>query len=291
MDAEILYKSANWKYADYKKLAIEAKDDIQAIRAEIYDEISSDANLSALNSPSRVSIWQLILDLVAFILWVNQAQWELYKAELEQLAANAIPHTALWYANKAKEFQLGDFLNDTNGVVAYPVINLNNRIVKQASVREAGGKLFIKIAKDVSGNLQPLSTAELVSFRGYMNNISDAGVQLEIITANADLLKLEIDVYYDAINNNINSQTYAAINAYIQGLPFDGVFRRTGLVDALQKVSGVRDVEIKVCEATIAYTSTPQYVPVPVFYDTIAGYLRIDPAFPLSSSVNFIPYV
>lgn len=291
MDAAAIYKSANWKYEDYKKLAIESKDDIQSIRAEIYNEVSSDANLSALNSPSRVSIWQLLLDLVAFILWTNQAQWELYKLELEQLAANAIPHTALWYANKAKEFQLGDLLSANNGVVAYPVINLNNRIIKQASVREAGGKLFIKVAKEVAGNLQPLTIAELASFRGYMNNISDAGVQLEFITANADLLKLQVDIYYDAINSNISSQVYAAINAYLQGLPFDGVFRKIGLVDSLQAVAGVRDIKIAVCEATIAYTSTPQYVPIDVFYDTVAGYLRIDPAFPLSGSVNFIPYV
>ncbi len=291
MKADIIFKSAAWKYADYKKLAIEAKDDIQAIRGEIYGEISSDTNLSALNSPSRVSVWQLILDLVAFVLWINQTQWEFYKSELEQLAANAIPHTALWYANKAKEFQLGDFLDATNGTVVYPVINLNNRIVKQSSVREAGGRLFIKIAKDLGGNLQPLSAIELQSFRGYMNNISDAGVQLEIISTNADLLKLEIDIYYDAINSNIRNQVYAAINAYIQGLPFDGVFRKTGLVDALQTLVGLRDVEIKTCQASVAYTSTPQYVPVAVFYDTIAGYLRIDPAFPLSNSVNFIPYV
>jgi hypothetical protein len=287
---EEIYISQEWKYEDYKKLAINAKDDIVAIRADIFGQVSNDQDLAALNSTSRTAIWQLIIDVVAFVMWLLHANWIRYEQKLRTAAANAIPHTARWYAQKAKEFQLGDSLTAATGVVVYPVLDISKQIVKQSAVREQNGKLLIKAAKATGANIVPLSAVELMNFEGYMRQISDAGVQIICISAAPDLLQLRLDIYYNAIVS-IEQQVFAAINQYLSALPFDGVFRKTGLVDAIQSVLGVVDVKIIVCEASINYVSAPQFIPVDVYYETIAGYMRIDANFPLVNQLNFIANV
>lgn len=291
-----VYKAGELNYEDYKQLTIEAKEDVQSIRQEVYDELASDNDLGLLNSPSRTSRWNLVADVVAFISWLLHGTWIRYEKRLKEAAAKAIPHTAFWYATKAKEFQLGDTLDATDGTVVYPVIDPTKQIVKAASVKEVlSGNLsllIIKVAKESGAQLVALSNAELLAFEGYINTIKDAGVVTQAISQNADLLKLEQDIYYNPIIPlaTIRAAVDAAILAYIQNLPFDGVFRVISLEDAIQSVTGVIDINTKVCEISTNYNTNPNFQAVEVFYETFAGYLNIDPNYPLSSQLNFIPY-
>jgi|GEM_PF-907039 len=290
MDLPQVYKSGELNYSDYKQILTAAKDDVKAIRQDIYNEATSNTDLALFNSQSKDSFWMMWIDIIAFISYILHGNWINYKQQLDEVYRRTVSHNGYWYAAKAKEFQYGDNLQASNGPVVYPVIDESKRIVTASAVKDFDGGLIIKVAKSGSNGLEPLSNMELAAFNGYMKNISDSGVPISVVSQNPDLLKVEIDIFYDPIiplsilRNNIEQ----AINSYINNLPFDGVFRRTKLVDAIQLVEGVKDVKINLCEASTNYTGTPSFNPVPVLYETIAGYMNIDPNFPLNNQINFI---
>lgn len=293
-DLEVLevYRSGEWLYEDYKALALASKEDIKAIRADIYNEAITDVDLALTNSPSNTALWNLWADLFAYISWMLHSIWTIYEQRLKTAALAAIPHTAYWYSLKAKEFQLGDNLDATEGIVVYPVIDVLKQIVTASAVKEINGSLVLKVAKGTT-TLEPLSTSELAAFQGYINAVRDAGVNILIVSQNPDLLKVEIAIYYNPIIPiaTLTANVEAAVNSYINNLPFDGVFRRTKLIDAIQIVEGVVDVKITVCEASTNYIVTPNFVPIDVFYETVAGYMNIDSNFPLTTQLTFIPNV
>lgn len=293
MDRTLLevYKSDEFNYEDYKQLALTAKDNIKAIRKDIYDEVINDNDLALIQSPSQDATWEFWASLWAYLSWLLHSFWIVYQARLKKAALEVIPHNEHWYSVKALQFQLGDTLDATNGKVIYPLIDESKQIVKAASVKStSNGDVILKVAKKNALGLEPLSSPELIAFRGYMNSIQDAGVSLFVVSQNADLLKVLIDVYYNPIIPlaTMRANVEVAINNYLQNLPFDGIVRITKLIDAIQAVEGVVDIEIKDCQASTSYTSSSSFVPVEVFYETVAGYINIDPNYPLSSQLNFI---
>lgn len=295
MEEEILqvYQSTEWKYEDYKKLAIDAKEDIKAIRAEVYDELDTDPDLALVNDPSNVALWNLFADIFAFVAYILHKLWKVYEQRLKTAAKAVIPHNAYWYALQAKKFQLGDILDATNGTVEYPVIDEAKQIITASAVKESGGTLILKVAKSGGVGLVPLTSPELLAFKGYVRSFKDAGVNTLVVSQNPDLLKVELSLYYNPIIPlaTLKTNVEAAIVNYVNNLPFDGIFRLTKLVDAIQAVEGIEDVKINTCEATVSYTSSPSFTPVDVFYESIAGYMNIDPNYPLSSGLNFIANV
>ena len=83
---------------------------------------------------------------------------------------------------------------------------------------------------------------------------------------------------------------FLAINNYIKGLPFDGVFNLTAFVDAMQQATGVVDPVINSVEAKVGAGS---YSPTGQNYTADAGYLEIDPTFPLTdpSVITYNPVI
>lgn len=295
MEEEILqvYQSTEWKYEDYKRLAIDAKEDIKAIRGEVYEELDTDPDFALVNDPSNVALWNLFADIFAFVAYILHKLWTIYEQRLKTAAKAVIPHNAYWYALQAKKFQLGDILDATNGTVEYTVIDEAKQIITASAVKESGGTLILKVAKSGGVGLVPLTSSELLAFKGYVRSFKDAGVNTLIVSQNPDLLKVELSIYYNPIIPLVTLKTNveAAIIHYVNNLPFDGIFRRTKLVDAIQAVEGIEDVKINTCEATVSYTNSPSFTPVDVFYESIAGYMNIDSNYPLSSGLNFIANV
>lgn len=295
MEDEILkiFESTEWKYEDYKQLTVDAKEDIKAIREEVYEELITDADLALVNDPSSVALWNLFADIFAYVAYILHKLWTIYEQRLITASKEVIPHNSFWYADQAKKFQLGDILDATNGIVQYPIIDKAKQIVTASAVKESGGNLILKIAKDGSGGLEPLTSPELLAFKAYVRDFKDAGVNVLIVSQNPDLLKAALDIYYNPIIplTIVRANVEGAINNYVNNLPFDGIFRRNHLIDAIQAVEGVEDIKINTCEATVSYINTPNYTPIDVSYESIAGYMNIDSNYPLSSQLNFISNV
>lgn len=286
-----VYRSGEWTYEDYKQLTLAAKEDVREIRTQVYGELENDSDLGLFNSPSKTADWNLWADVMAFVQYLLHGLWTTYEQRLNEAATRVIAHNTTWYASKALEFQFGDSLVVDSGVVRYPSVDLSKRIVATAAVKEnQDGHLIIKVAKRGGAGLEPLSSAELLAFKGYVEGFKDAGVVTPVVSQNPDLLRIGLEIYYNPIVPlaTLRLQVESAIQNYVTNLPFDGMFRRTKLIDALQALQGIKDVRIVQCEASVAYVGAPNYTPVDVFYETVAGYMNLDPQFPLQNQITYL---
>lgn len=261
---------------------------IQQIKDEIILEKDSQTALAGLTSTSQTAIWRLWVFVIAAAIWAFEKLWDIYRAEVEVIAARAVPGVVAWYINRAKEFQYGYNLTFVNDVPGYATIDTVARIVTRAAVVEkAEGGMILKVAKTSGPNVVPLSPAEMVAFAGYTNQIKFAGTKIDIISLNADLLRLTITVYYNPLYDlsTLQASVESAINTYLANVSFGGTIYISKLIDAVQLVKGVLDVVMNNAEAK---TGANAYASFARVYTSLAGYSKIDNSFPLSSTINYV---
>jgi len=256
---------------------------------------SSQTLLNDLTSTSKVAIWRLTFWVTSFLIWWHEKLFDLHKEEIETRAAELITGTALWYRDQSFVFQHGDVITWNGNKFTYPVITASNRIIKRAAVIEVGGQVRIKVAKlDGAGLPIPLTASEKTSFEGYIQKIKFAGTNVAIISKSADLLKLSVKVYYDPLVLDLNGELISSpgtkpvedsITSHIASLPFNGKLNLALLTDAIQLSAGVVTPFITSAEAK--YDVHP-YSPIQDKYTAEAGHMKIDPAFPLSTTITYI---
>jgi hypothetical protein len=287
---------------------------IEAIYNEIITEKESNAQLTALvpnpdtaqtfltdlTTASKVGIWRLCFWVVAVAIWTHEKIFDAHVAEIEVRANELITGTLRWYREQSKLFQFGDFLqwNDSTLKFEYLAGSTGPKIIKQSSAIEVSDQLRIKIAKDDgAGGLVPLSSSEETAFTTYMNRIKFAGTNLSVTNINPDQLKIYLNIYYDPLlidgsgfllSDGVTRPIDLAIVSYIENLPFDGALNLTKFIDAIQLAKGVVDPVL--VSANVAAGTSP-YLPTGPNYVSAAGYLEIDPAFPLNDPavINYIP--
>ena len=219
--------------------------------------------------------------------------FDVYSQEIEQKANELITGTLRWYTNQSKLFQYGDFLiwDENLQKFKYPDGSTGEKIVSQASTIETSTQVRIKIAKnDGSGGLEPLSDTEETAFKTYINKIKFAGTNVQITNIESDKLRLKLNIFYNPLiltstgESILNPGVFPvsdAIVQYIQFLPFDGTFNKNELIDAIQVVDGVIDPQLLISKARSGnqpLKNTGQN------YTANAGYLEIDPNFPLDDA-------
>jgi hypothetical protein len=196
-----------------------------------------------------------------------------------------------WYQEQAFAFQCGYELtwNSTTRKYEYATADAAAKLVKLCSVTEPGGVVRIKVADVVGGVVQALTTPQLSALQAYFNLIKYPG-KLVCVSYSADLLKIYGTIKYNPLVDVAQVQTdvQQAINSYIKGLPFNGRFNITQLIDNVQAVTGVDDftsVQVSTKYGALAYQAVSDE------YQTYAGYAQIDPAFLLVDTLTYTPYV
>jgi hypothetical protein len=271
---------------------------IAQIQAAIIAAKEADSNLSGLTSTSRVAMWRLWTYIVAVCQWTLEVLYDQHKQEVKDIIALQRPHTRQWYAAKAKAYQHGMALPADSD--AYAVIDESLQIVKQASPVEtpdAVNAIRLKVAKEVGGDLGPLSTPELDGFKGYMALCKDAGVRLIVTSGVADDLRTQLMIYYnplilDAAGARLDGTAATpvkdAIKSFLKNdVPFDGLFLPNKLRDAMENVEGVVIAELVY---TICRFGTNPYLPVLSEYNPDAGYLRLDDAW-FDTNTDYTPHL
>ena len=260
---------------------------------EIQDEIlaakAGNTELDVLDSPSMVAIWFVWTYVIAVVIYTHEKLWDIFKLEIEGIKNSSKAGTPLWYVEQAKAFQYGDtvIIDPETFEVTYETIDESKQIVKRAAISSNAGVSTLKVAKeDVSNNPEALSAAELAAFKVYINgNVQFAGAQINIISNPADLLKIAGTIYYNGLldPSEAQSQSEAAINNYLANLDFDGRFLRNKMIDAIQALGF--DFDVDELEAKF---DGGIYANVDRDYNSLSGYIVIDPAFPLSSQLNYV---
>lgn len=266
---------------------------IQDIQQEILMAKEAEPHLSDLNSTSKVAVWRLWIYIVAFAIHTLERIFDQHKKEVSEALSELKPHTARWYRNKALAFQYGfDLVPDTDkfnnqGKTEDEIEN--SKIVKYSAVTESEteSRLIVKIATEQGGELQPISTGQKASFEAYMNEIKDAGVKITTINYLPDILKLQMEIYRDPLvldENGMSIRTgekpvEKAIKEYLKQLPFNGELVLAHLVDALQKVEGVKIPHIVLAESKWIDASVNDYgnfQPIEVKQLPVSGYYKIE---------------
>ncbi len=210
---------------------------------------TSEQTLNTSNSTSKVAIWRLWVWIFAYTIWAHEKI-------VSKNAENSRPHTIRWYREMCLNFLDGLPLVWKDGQFKYDLTNVTDADVRQiidrcAILESNNGELVIKIATDIGGVLQPLTAPQLIRFKGYLQQIKDAGNRLRFINQPPDLLKINLTVKVDPLiidlqtGQLLSSTTLVfpvknAIDKYLANLEFNGAFVREFFRDELQRAEGVK---------------------------------------------------
>ncbi len=224
---------------------------IAVIQNEILNAIANDPILSQYNSTSKTAIFNLIANIIATSMAIEETNNDQFQLDVETIGKTLAPGTPAWVQAMVFLFQYNSVntqiiqLDTTyfvpyypNGVVtAYQIItncSVTQGLLNQINVKVAKGSLTSPVA---------LTTPELQALQYYLNLIKVAGVVYNAISLNADKLQFAVTVKYKGIySSTIQASLLNAYNNYLQSLPFDGVIILVDILIALRQVVGVIDV-------------------------------------------------
>ena len=249
------------------------------------------------SSTSRVAVWKIFFYAVAFCINVIEQLHDLFRREMDDKIDRLKPHSARWFAEKAKLFQYGynlvaeaDYYDNT-GLTDDAIAA--SKIVSYAAVVEQERGVRIKVAKTAGDDLDALNISEVSAFSEYMARVKPAGIKVLITSSVADDLKASLRLFYNPlvlksdggrIDGTDGDPVQAALRTFLKNLPFNGLFVAQMAVDALQAVEGVVIVKDDVWQARYGILD---YESVDYEYTPDAGYLRIAPE---NLEIEFIPH-
>lgn len=230
---------------------------------------------------SPVSLESLMFYVVASCIWLLEKLFDRHREEVDARIDALRPHTLRWYVSKTLEYMRGKDLIMTDGVVVADYYDTSGmteadiekaRVVKYAVATEDNTQVFIKVAARANnGQPTPLQTEDLAGLKYYLSQIKDAGVAIKVLNEPADNMRVDLVVLYDPAiltaetigNGQIDANGYTtiqllrdgkdviaeAVSNVISKLPFNGEYRNSDLMAALQSVEGVRVADIVSVEA------------------------------------------
>ena len=111
---------------------------VNEIKAQMIAEKQAQSSLNALTSTSQTAFWNLYIYLVAVAINIFEQIMDLFKVDIEAIAAKSYPDSRQWIQAKVFEFQYSatnpqyvEMQSDFS--LAYPVIDPSLRIVTRLS--------------------------------------------------------------------------------------------------------------------------------------------------------------
>jgi len=205
---------------------------------------NADNFLKDLTSDSKVAVWRLWAFLMSIAIHTHEILMDIFRKEVDAIAAAAPAGTPKWYQKKMLEFQFGDPLVYINNHYVYNPVDLTKQIIKRCAIEErSNGVVVVKLAKENNGVPEPLSTPERDAANSYAHKIKFAGTRLAVISIPADQITLKYDVFYDPVIplEKAIENCEMMVNEYLSNLPFNAALNITHFTDALQKAEGVLD--------------------------------------------------
>jgi hypothetical protein len=259
---------------------------IEVIYNEILNIKNQQSELASLTSTSNTAIFKLIFYVQAVVISIHEQLWDLFKEDLEYIKNTAPIMSELWWIDKLTNFYQYDNTDISKGVLKidnsfvpyYEITDDTKKIIKFAAVKQSDNsrQVNIKIAKaDSDNNPVQLTVDELNSVKSFVNSLQAAGLYINVISFPPDLLKLNINIYFDGqyVQSNVLSEVKASIRGYLQKLKFDGTIQLIKLIDAIQNVQGVKDVLINEAQAK---TELEGYTTFNRIYNAKAGYAQLN---------------
>lgn len=256
-----------------------------------------DGSKSFADCFSMASLENIIFYVFAVAVWTLEKLFDLHRAEVDARIEQLEPHTLRWYVNKAKAYMQGRKLvtdcdyYDTEGMTEQDIAAA--RVVKYAVATESNTVVYIKVARELDGNPAALTEGQLAGLTSYMNEIKDAGVSVQLRNEPADQMRISLLIYYDPTlltvdaggngNQDGTDPVREATKRVIENLPFNGMFRKSDLMAALQALPCVEVADIK--SVTVKPRNAEQWQTVEGYDRPYSGYYSID-----RLTVDYQPY-
>lgn len=248
---------------------------------------------------SVASIESILFYAFAVGVWSLEKLFDLHKSEVETMIEQLEPHTLRWYVNKTKAYMHGKKLvtntdqYDTSGMTDTEIEAA--KVVKYAVATESNTVVYIKVARqNEDGNPEELTTAQLQGLTSYINEIKDAGVSVQLRNEPADKIKISLLIYYDPTLLSIDASgaglledgsepVRETVQEVITSLPFNGVFRKSDLMAALQALDCVEVADI--LSVSVKANNATEWTAVSGFNRPYSGYYSIE-----ELDVEYQPY-
>lgn len=244
--------------------------------------------LADVESPSIVADHRLWMWAMAFFTWLLELLFDDAKLDIRSREGKGWGHLR-WWQQRLLAFQYGYELDFDDETIIYADTEspaaIASRIIKYAAAIQAqdstGPKVLLKAAKDLAGEPDPLSGAEMTSLAEYCEQIQAAGVRIELLSQSADLLKLVAEVRFNPLVLTNTGELIGspgtfpvkdAIEVYLKAIKFNGQLSLTALKDAVQLVDGVNDFIIISAERKVGVNPWTQ---IQRLYNTFAGFIRM----------------
>jgi hypothetical protein len=256
-----------------------------------------DGSKSFADCFSMASLENIIFYVFAVAVWSLEKLFDLHRADVDARIEQLEPHTLRWYVNKAKAYMQGQKLvtdcdyYDTEGMTEQDIAAA--KVVKYAVATESNTVVYIKVARELDGNPAALTKGQLDGLTAYMNEIKDAGVSVQLRNEPADQMRISLLIYYDptllTVDANGNGDQEGkdpvreATKRVIENLPFNGMFRKSDLMAALQSLPCVEVADIK--NVTVKPRNAEKWQTVEGYDRPYSGYYTID-----SLNVDYQPY-
>lgn len=264
----------------------------------IQQRYNLDNNLTFAQQFSNVSIEAALFMSVSVCIWTLEKLFGAHIKWINKRAVEIRNGNTFYYRSVALEYQEGYELEFDNNMEVYKYASPDDeaKIIKYAAAVETNTGVTIKVAKDEGGEPEPLTDQEKDVFAEYMRLRKFAGVKLLIVSRVPDLSKLYYRVWYNPLVMNPDGSLIAnpvikpvelAINNELKNLEFNGVLSVTALTDKVQSAEGV--INPVFLNGSAKYGDLPYFL-LSDFYTPNAGYMRIDPAFPLNTTIEYLPY-
>ena len=256
-----------------------------------------DGSKSFADCFSMASLENIIFYVFAVAVWALEKLFDLHRADVDARIEQLEPHTLRWYVSKAKAYMQGQKLvtdcdyYDTEGMTEQDIAAA--KVVKYAVATESNTVVYIKVAREVDGNPAALTAGQLEGLTSYMNEIKDAGVSVQLRNEPADQMQIALLIYYDptllAIDANGNGSQNGkdpvreTTKQVIENLPFNGMFRKSDLMAALQALPCVEVADIK--SVKVKPRNGAEWQTVEGYDRPFSGYYSID-----ALTVDYQPY-
>lgn len=256
-----------------------------------------DGSKSFADCFSMASLENIIFYVFAVAVWALEKLFDLHRADVDARIEQLEPHTLRWYVSKAKAYMQGQKLvtdcdyYDTEGMTEQDIAAA--KVVKYAVATESNTVVYIKVAREVDGNPAALTAGQLEGLTSYMNEIKDAGVSVQLRNEPADQMRISLLIYYDPTLLIIDANGNGSQNGkdpvrettkqVIENLPFNGRFRKSDLMAALQALPCVEVADIK--SVKVKPRNGAEWQTVEGYDRPFSGYYSID-----ALTVDYQPY-
>lgn len=231
---------------------------------------------------SKVSLESILFYVVALGHWILENLFDTHTAQVDDKIRNERVQTIGWIRTMALNFQYGGVFYED--ITAYDNTGLTDeeiqeqKIITKCSVSKAERDkptLVVKVAKD-SGKL---SDVEKEAFTAYMDAIINPGIEIIIVSEDADKLILYMTVLFDSMVLNSNGETSdgekpinEGVVEHLNNLVFNGEFYPPMLQNYLMEKRGISSVRIRQAQVFVGGT----YVDISDKYTPVSGAIEID---------------